>query len=314
MKFRTEINIVPKHHSISHESNILLVGSCFAESIGEKLSYFKLPVKINPCGILFNPISIKNAFQLICKKTTITENELVFHDGMWHSFYHHGSYSNADRQSCTDTINKSIAEAYEWIKNTKTIIITLGTSYVWEYKTGLIVSNCHKIPSTDFKHYMLSVEEVQYALQSIIDSINEINSGANVIFTVSPIRYLNHGAHHSQLSKATLLLAIDLIQQKNNAIDYFPSYEIMMDDLRDYRFYADDMIHPSSQAIEYIWEKFTGCYFNSETIALNTKIDAFQKAVSHRMVNPDNESGKKFITYINNLRNNLQKEYPTLPF
>jgi hypothetical protein len=310
MNFRTEIKNISSQHKISHKENLLLVGSCFAESIGEKLSYFKFPILVNPCGILFNPVSIRNAFQFISEKKIFTENDLVFHDGLWHSFFHHGSFSNADKTVCLDTINNSIFDAHDWLMKTKTIIITLGTSYVWEHKSGLIVSNCHKIPSTDFTQYKLSVEQVEQSLQAIIENIKKINQQATIIFTVSPIRYLNHGAHQSQLSKATLLLAIDNIEKSQ--IEYFPSYEIMMDDLRDYRFYAEDMIHPSNQAVEYIWEKFSDCFFDNETNVLNKKIDAYQKAMSHRILNPTNESGQKFTKHIADLRNNLHNTYPFL--
>lgn len=388
MKFRTEISIKASSNKISHSSNTLLMGSCFAESIGEKLEYFKLPVLVNPCGILFNPVSIANAFRFICNKTIFTEHDLIQYDGLWHSFFHHGSFSNANNQNCLTEINRNISDANAWIKNTSTIIITLGTAYVWEHRSSkTIVSNCHKIPSTEFNHFMLSVADVERSLQSIIENIKSLNPEVTVIFTVSPIRYLNHGAHQSQLSKATLLLAVDNIQklqmlrqasnnegndtnakmlrqaqhdeslalghhelvevfssichstsnvsrknvstqqnenladghpelvegQTNNPnIEYFPSYEIMMDDLRDYRFYAEDLVHPTSQAVDYIWGKFSDCYFTPETIELNKKIDAYQKALHHKVMNPESQSGQKFKEHITQLRNNLGKMHPFL--
>jgi len=327
MKFRTEIALKPSNHNFSHKSETMLVGSCFAESIGEKLAYFKFPLLVNPCGILFNPVSIRNAFQFIYEKKIFTEDDLVFHDGLWHSFFHHGSFSNANKTLCLETINQSISEAHDWLIETKTVIITLGTSYVWEHKSGIIVSNCHKIPSTEFIHYKLSVEQVEQALQSIIGNIKSLNQQAKIIFTVSPIRYLNHGAHQSQLSKATLLLAVEKIlqiesipqppspwglEQQLHDFEYFPSYEIMMDDLRDYRYYADDMIHPSTQAVEYIWSKFAETYFDDETIDINKKIEAYQRAMTHRMLNPESKTGQKFIDHILDLRNNLSKNYPFL--
>jgi len=338
MKFRTEISIKASSNKISHSSKTLLMGSCFAESIGEKLEYFKLPVLVNPCGILFNPVSIANAFRFICTKTIFTEQDLIQHEGLWHSFFHHGSFSNANKQDCLSEINKNISDANAWIKNTSTIIITLGTAYVWEHRSSKTkVSNCHKIPSTEFNHFMLSVADVERSLQSIIDNIKSINLEVTIIFTVSPIRYLNHGAHQSQMSKATLLLAVDTIQKSqmlreaqhneslalghpelvegqliNPNIEYFPSYEIMMDDLRDYRFYAEDLVHPTSQAVDYIWEKFSDCYFSPETIELNIKIDSYQKALHHKVMNPESQSGLKFKEHINQLRNNLCKMHPFL--
>jgi len=312
VNFRTEILPSSSGNRISHTSEMMLVGSCFAESIGDKLLYFKFPVLINPFGILFNPISISNAIRFITEKKLFTENDLVCYDGLWHSFFHHGSFSNANKDVCLEIINRSIVDAHEWLKKTKTIIITLGTAYVWEYKNGLVVSNCHKIPSNDFKQYMLSPTQVQDSLQLILDSIKKVNRQGSIVFTVSPIRYMNHGVHQSQLSKATLLLAINNIQKENPDIDYFPSYELMMDDLRDYRFYAEDMIHPSAQAIDYIWDKFSESYFDNETIDLNQKIDAYQKAKAHRILNPESKSGEKFINHISALRNNLCKTYPFL--
>ena len=312
MNFRTEILPSSSVNRISHTSEMMLVGSCFAESIGDKLLYFKFPVLINPFGILFNPISISNAFRFISEKKLFTENDLVCYDGLWHSFFHHGSFSNANKDVCLEIINQSIVDAHQWLIKTKTIIITLGTAYVWEYKNGLVVSNCHKIPSTDFKQYMLSPTQVQDSLQLILDTIKKVNRQVAIVFTVSPIRYMNHGVHQSQLSKATLLLAINTVQKENPDIDYFPSYELMMDDLRDYRFYAQDMIHPSAQAIDYIWDKFSESYFDNETIDLNQKIDAYQKAKAHRILNPESKSGEKFIKHISALRNNLCKTYPFL--
>ena len=312
MKFRTEIDCSLTLHRISHQTEMMLMGSCFAESIGNKLSYFKFPALVNPLGILFNPISLNNAFRFISDKKIFSEDDVVFHDGLWHSFYHHGSFSNADKQTCLDNINQSITQAHEWLQKTATVIITLGTAYVWEYKTGLVVSNCHKIPSKDFKQYMLSVEQTEQALLEIIENIKKVNLKATIILTVSPIRYLNHGAHQSQISKATLLLAVDSIQQKNVGIEYFPSYELLMDDLRDYRFYAEDMIHPSNQAVAYIWEKFAECYFETQTFEINKKIDAYQKALSHRILNPESEAGQKFTKHLADIQNNLIKAYPFL--
>ena len=307
MKFRTEIDCSLTLHRISHQSKMMLMGSCFAESIGNKLSYFKFPVLVNPLGILFNPISLNNAVRFISNKKIFTEDDVVFHDGLWHSFYHHGSFSNADKQACLDNINQSITQAHEWLQTTATVIITLGTTSVWEYKTGLVVSNCHKIPSSDFKQYMLSVEQTEQALLEIIKNIKKVIPKATIIFTVSPIRYLHHGAHQSQISKATLLLAVDSVQQKNAGIEYFPSYEFLMDDLRDYRFYAEDMIHPSNQAVAYIWEKFADCYFDTQTHEINKKIDAYQRALSHRILNPFSESGIAFRKHIEKLKNELGK-------
>lgn len=316
MKLRTEITIKPSLQSISHTQKSLLVGSCFAESIGEKLEYYKFPVVVNPFGILFNPVSIANAFRFICNNAVFSENDLIRHNDLWHSFYHHGSFSNVNKNECLGMINRSIANAHQHLKQASTVIITLGTAYVWEHiASQQIVSNCHKIPSTEFKHYLLSTEAVQQSLSSILENVKSLNETATIIFTVSPIRYMHHGAHNSQLSKATLLLAIDAIinsQNVDHLPEYFPSYELLMDDLRDYRFYAEDMIHPSHQAVEYIWEKFSETYFSAQTITINQKIDSYQKAKAHTILNPNSESGKKFSIHLSTLESNLRREYPFL--
>jgi len=313
MKFRTEISIHPSPVKISHNDKVMLFGSCFAESIGNKLSYHKFPAMTNPCGIMFNPVSIYNAFRFICEKKVFTESDIFFNDGLWHSFFHHGLFSNRDKTGCLNTINQSIGEAYDFVKNAATVVITLGTAYVWEYlQNGIVVTNCHKMPSSAFNQYMLSVEQVQESLFLIIEHLKKVNNKATVIFTVSPVRYLKNGDHNNQLSKATLLLAIDNLRQQNKTVEYFPSYEIMMDDLRDYRFYADDLIHPSSKAIDYIWEKFSECYFDATTIELNKKIGAYQKALSHTVLHEHSASQDAFLDHISALRKSLQHTNPHL--
>ena len=311
MQFRTEINPQPNNHQISHHGKLVLIGSCFAESIGRKLEYYKFPVTVNPFGILFNPVSIANAVRFICDKKLFAETDLVSHDGLWHSFYHHGSFSKSDKQECIDIINKNITDARSALEEASTVVITLGTAFVWEHlQSKIIVSNCHKIPGKQFTQYMLSVEQTEEQLKTICENIFNVNPSATVIFTVSPVRYLIHGAHANQLSKATLLLAIDNVMKTmelkpTSLIQYFPSYELLMDDLRDYRFYADDMVHPSQQAVDYIWEHFADTYFSTETKVLNKKIDAYQKALNHRILNEDSESGRAFVKYIETLREEL---------
>ena len=313
MKFTTPINIKP-NKTIDHNSRILMLGSCFTENIGKKLIESGLNVVMNPMGILYNPISIYTALERIIDGREFTDSDLFFHNGLWASFMHHGSFSHSDKNEALRIMNERLHEGHEQLKNATHLIITFGSAEVYEiiepqYCTSSsskqIVSNCHKLPSRNFSTRLLSIDEIT----TPYTQLSTLNSQLSTIFTISPVRYLGNGAHNGQINKSTLLLATDQICQKTKD-DYFPAYEIMMDELRDYRYYAADMIHPSEIAVDYIFERFTETYFTPEAIRTAEEVQKIKKSLSHRPLHPDSEEYKKFQKKLLQQIDDITKKYP----
>ena len=262
MKLQTIVDIKPSEWKIGYEDRILMLGSCFSDEIGEQMAQRYLHVTCNPFGTLYNPLSIAQAL-------TMTEQpELLEHEGLWHSMAHHGSFSRADKSEAENVIRASIETMQKALKEATVVIVTFGTAWVYEMKDERtkmkgerIVGNCHKLPESAFTRRRLTVEEIVEAWKPILAQYPD----KHWLFTVSPIRHIRDGLHENQLSKATLLLALETISRQHSAISYFPSYEIMLDELRDYRFYADDLVHPTSLAVNYIWERFVDTFCTNPT-------------------------------------------------
>ena len=316
--FRTTIELTKSSHSISHKSNILLAGSCFADNMGTRLAERKFNIGINPFGVLYNPLSISAMLMRIVegKPFTAESPELVEHNGKWHSILHHGDFSRNTKEELLDVINQSINESHERVKKCDTVILTLGTAYAYIFnRTNDIAGNCHKLPAKEFTRRLLGIEEIVGSLSAAIDTYRRTNPEIRFIFTVSPIRHLRDGAHDNQKSKATLLLAIDrLVELYPDNAAYFPAYEILLDELRDYRFYADDMIHPSHVAVEYIWECFGKCYFNDDTHRLNKEIEDVVRAIGHRPFDADSEGYKTFLRNLLGKIEAIEDKNPYLDF
>ena len=313
MKFTTPINIKP-NKTIDHNSRILMLGSCFTENIGKKLIESGFNVVMNPMGILYNPISIYTALERIIDGREFTEDDLFFHNGLWASFMHHGSFSHSDKNEALRMMNERLHEGHEQLKNATHLIITFGSAEVYEIlnsqyftstTTQHIVSNCHKLPSRNFTTRLLSIDEIT----TPYTQLSTLNSQLSTLFTISPVRYLGKGAHSGQINKSTLLLATDQICREITA-DYFPAYEIMMDELRDYRYYAADMIHPSEIAVDYIFERFTETYLTSEAIRTANEIQKIKKSLSHRPLHPDSKEYKTFQKKLLEQIDALTKKYP----
>ncbi|MBR5298323.1 MAG: GSCFA domain-containing protein [Parabacteroides sp.] len=298
MEFYSRITIPQPSFSFSYNEQTILLGSCFVENIGKKLEENKFPIDLNPFGILYNPSSIANAIRLLIKPTEFKEKDLFQKGGIYHSFFHHSRFSSSSESECLKKINEQLALSAQSIRTAKRIIITFGTAWVYQLKeSGKIVSNCHKLPEKLFHRRILTTSEIVEEWQTLLQELWGLNPDIKILFTVSPIRHWKDGAHHNQLSKATLLLAIDELQQTYpEQIAYFPSYEIMMDELRDYRFYADDLFHPSAQAIEYIWERFYESMFSKDTFTILKEWEEIQKAIQHKPFHPQSEAYKRFIS------------------
>jgi hypothetical protein len=307
MNFTTPVNIKP-NKTIDHNSRIVMLGSCFAENIGKKLIDCGFNVVMNPMGILYNPISIFSTLSRIIEGREFTENEIFQHNGLWASFMHHGSFSHSDKSEALRLMNEKLHEGHKQLKNATHLIITFGSAEVYEHN-GLVVSNCHKLPSREFTHRLLSIDEI---ITSSI-SLSSLNPQLSTIFTISPVRYLGNGAHHGQINKATLLLATEQLCQTTGA-KYFPSYEIMMDELRDYRYYAADMIHPSEIAVEYIFERFTATYLTEEAIRTAEEVLKIKKSLSHRPLHPDSDEYIKFKKKLSQQIDAIVQKYPDIKF
>ena len=305
MQFTTPINIKP-NKTIDHNSRIVMLGSCFAENIGKRLIDCGFDVVVNPMGILYNPKSIATALERLIAGTEVTEDELFYHNGLWASFMHHGSFSHTDKNEALRTMNERLREGHEQLKNATHLIITFGSAEVYEHNNN-VVSNCHKLPAREFTHRLLSMEEIV----ALNFQLSSFNPQLSTLFTISPVRYMGEGAHHGQINKSTLLLATDQICREMGA-DYFPSYEIMMDELRDYRYYATDMIHPSDVAIDYIFERFTDTYLTNEAIRIAEEIKKIKKSLAHRPLHPDSEEYQNFKKKLSQQIAAIAQKYPNV--
>lgn len=294
MEFRTVVNI-EKGFPINHIDRIMLLGSCFTDEIGSRLERRYFNPCVNPFGALYNPISIAKAIDCLINKPKFSEDDLFEHNGLWHSFMHHSRFSSRSKETALDNINASFSKAKEFFKTANVFIITFGTAFIYSLAdSGEIVANCHKLPASTFVRRKISIDEITHRWSSLIKTINKINPNARIIFTVSPIRHLADGAHGNQSSKATLLLAIDKLIEQNQTCSYFPSYEIVLDELRDYRFYAADMKHPSDVAVDYIFERFAETYFSKETISKLKDFEKLWKMKNHIPMTDNLDEIKKF--------------------
>jgi hypothetical protein len=276
---------------LDYKDTLLLMGSCFSESIGNKLIEAQIPTLVNPFGIAYNPKSIASSIQRIIDKGNLDEAELIEHKGLFHSMEHHGVFSNENSSIALSTINESLIKAQAFLQEKPTVVITLGTAHVYTYeKTQQIVSNCHKIPNSEFLKRLLSVGEVDTALNQIRNLI----PACKVVYTLSPVRHLKDGLVENNRSKAILLQAIHKQVEEDHNTHYFPAYEIMIDELRDYRFYNEDMVHPSPLAIEYIWRAFISAFYNENSRRYIDEAEALSKAKSHRSLYPGSKEDIKF--------------------
>jgi len=321
LKLQTKIPIRKQQHNlIDYNSKLLLIGSCFVENMGEKLDYFKFQSLQNPFGILFQPLAIENLITNAINEKVYTEEDIFFQNEQWHCFESHSKLSNPNKETLLNALNNQIQLTANQLNNSSHIIITLGTAWVYRHiETDTIVSNCHKVPQKKFLKELLSVDEVSESLQSIVALIRSVNRLASIILTVSPVRHLKDGFVENTQSKAHLISAIhEFLNQKSLIVNqqsfYFPSYELMMDELRDYRFYAEDMIHPNQTAIKYIWEKFKESWMLEEALKTMEEVNIIQKGLQHKPFNPDSEAHKLFLQKLSESRVKIQSEFPHIFF
>lgn len=315
MNFQTQIPLQKSDFPIDYTSKVLSLGSCFAENMAEKLKYFKFENVVNPFGIIFNSVSLEKLILRSIHKNYFKANDIFYHSEAWHCYEVHSELSNPNQEEFLSNLNKLIDSTNQELSKSTHVIITLGTSWVYRHiETNEIVANCHKVPQKQFVKELLSIAQIEASLQKIISEIQTINPKCNFVFTVSPVRHIKDGFVENTLSKAHLISALHTSNFQLPTSSYFPSYEIMMDELRDYRFYAEDMLHPNQTAIDYIWIKFFENYIDEKEFGLMNQVCEIQRALKHRPFNPDSESHKKFLENLNQKINTLVNKHPNFQF
>lgn len=291
------------------------MGSCFAVNMAEKFDYFQFRNDVNPFGILFHPQALERFVQFASEKKSFTEADIFYHNERWHCFDVHSDLSHPDKEILLANLNQAIISTHENLKTATHFIITLGTAWVYRKSdSGNLVANCHKVPQREFSKEILGVDDISQSIRHIVELISQHNPNAQIIFTVSPVRHIKDGFVANQRSKSHLLAGLHPALENTGNCHYFPSYEIVMDELRDYRFYAPDMIHPNQTAIDYIWEKFVSCWISENAFADMSEVDAIRKALAHKPFNPDSEQYKKFVSSIENRIQKLRERLPLLNF
>ncbi len=341
MKLQTEIPLKPEKNQINYSSKILLLGSCFSENIGAKFEYFKFRNLQNPFGVIFNPVSIEKLVVRAFENKTFSEKDIFQHNGIWKCFETHSELAALERDEFLDNLNSVLQNLREALFSSTHIIFTIGTSWVYNYlgasallsdqtsaplSEPKIVANCHKLPQQNFEKELLSIDTISKSLQHIFDKISAVNPKATIINTVSPVRHIKDGFVENSLSKAHLLSAIhhsichpELVEGQQSKISnqqsyYFPSYEIMMDELRDYRFYAEDLLHPNKTAIDIIWQKFSDVWISSETKPLQKEIASIQTGLLHKPFNPESEEYLQFFATLQQKIADLRIRVPHISF
>lgn len=310
MNFRTNIQLQREHNLIDYNSKLLLIGSCFSENIYKKLNYFKFNAYSNPLGILFNPIAIENLLTNAINEKVYTEKDIFQLNERWHCFDAHSDVSSNDKNELLGDLNTKIKSTHQHLTTSTHLIITLGTAWVYRFiESDSVVGNCHKVPQKKFLKELLSVNEITASLENLCTLIKDINPSVNIVFTVSPVRHLKDGFVENAQSKAHLLAAIHQVVDKRKQIYYFPSYEIMLDDLRDYRFYNPDMIHPNETAIQYIWKHFLNVWIHEKSVSVMKEVDAIQKGLAHKPFNPKSKQHEQFSLDLEQKITSLKNRY-----
>ena len=311
IKLRTDWMLEPGDSLIDHHSKILLIGSCFSEHISSQLRFSGFDLLENPHGILFHPLAIERAVMDCLLEAKYEKKDLVFNGEVWTSLNHHGCFNHPDPEVVLNSIHEEIGKAHSWFNSMTHLVLTLGTAWAYRHLgRKALVANCHKIPQKEFEKELLSAEEIHQSLDRIVSGVREVNPSISILLTVSPVRHIKDGMVENTLSKARLHEAVhQLITRKDN-VSYFPAYELMMDDLRDYRFYKSDLIHPNETAVQYIWEKFTGAWIKPSAGPLMLEAQSIHRALQHRPLQVDSEKHSSFQEKIERQIADLKERNP----
>jgi hypothetical protein len=312
MNFHLQFQVPPFSSKLKYDDSVVFIGSCFAEHIASQMQQYKFNTLLNPHGILYNPQSIASSLYSYINKSLVKEQDLFQASGVYHSWQHHSQFSNASKDVCLQYINEEIQQAHAVLKKADWLFITLGSAYVYKHKqTDTYVSNCHKQPSQEFEKELLSLEKLLHLYKQLIADLQKWNSHLKIVFTVSPVRYIRDGVIENTRSKARLFELVHALTDSEKVL-YFPAYELVIDDLRDYRFYKADLVHPTDQAIEYVFEKLIQAAFDASTQQLFEKIKDVVKAKAHRVFQEETTAHQKFRTTYFNRCKQLQQEFPFL--
>ncbi|MEM7105608.1 MAG: GSCFA domain-containing protein [Bacteroidota bacterium] len=313
MRFRTEINPGKSEFRITHTQQILSLGSCFAEHIGGLLGKYKFNCQLNPFGITYNPAAIAQSIETLRAQRLYDQSDLFEDKGIWSSLDHHSSFSASDPAKVVASVNAEIEKGHNQLPNLDLLILTFGTAHVFYHRDkNRIVNNCHKLSTSYFDRKLLSVDDVFNALADQLSALKSLSPSLKVILTVSPVRHLRDGLVKSKLSKATLLVATHQLANHFDFVEYFPAYEMLIDDLRDYRFYNADLVHPTDSAIAYVWGQFAQTYFDETTMQINKKVRQIQEAMQHRPFFPESDQHKEFLKSQLLKTKALKREHPFL--
>lgn len=313
--FRTPVTVRENRVKIDHTSSILSIGSCFSEHIAQRLKAFLFNPCINPMGILYNPASISHSLQRILTQKKYSEEELFLYEGVWKSFDHHSRFDGSTPEECLQKINNRLSEAIRYMARLDTLIVTLGTAFVYHKKdTGQLVANCHRLPHDTFTRSLLAADDIIAAYTTLLQNLYDQFPAINIIITISPVRHLRDNPHGNQISKAHLLAAVYELEARFPGLYYFPSYEIMMDELRDYRFYDIDMIHPAPLAVEYIWERFLTACISQKAREFITQYRQVLQAKSHAVRGNNREQLRSFVQKQLAYLHTLEEKFPEISF
>lgn len=316
MKFTTEIKIQPPIHKINYSDEIISLGSCFAIHMAEKLSYFQFKTYSNPWGILFHPLAIEKLVEYTYKNHKFQPSECVVVEDIWAHLDAHSDMNALSSNILIDNLQHNLQTFKSKISEARFVMITYGTSWIYEHiSENKIVANCHKIPQKQFRKRLLSILEIKRSIQNTISMLLEMNPALHFIFTISPVRHIKDGIVENQRSKALLLLALhEVVEENKDFCSYFPSYEIMIDELRDYRFYDKDMIHPNDIAVDWIWKHFSENYIDTNAFSTMKKVDEIRKGLAHRLFNPHSSKSLEFRNQLEQKTKELTQRFPFMQF
>lgn len=315
MEFSTIVPIPDAGKPIHYETQIVSIGSCFAANMAQKFDYFQFRNLSNPTGILFHPGAIAGLISDAVAARHFSADDVFFHNGRWHSFDAHSDVSGKDQDEVISSLNRSVEALSDHLQTAGVVLITFGTAWYYTHKnSGKAVANCHKVPQKEFEKRLFSPDEVSVITLEIIESIRSVNPKAQLVFSISPVRHLKDGFVENQQSKAHLISGLHQAIQNRENCHYFPAYEIMMDELRDYRFFGPDMIHPTQTAIDYIWERFADAWISDSARAVMGEVDAIRRGLAHRAFDPESEAHKRFLEQLSARIAALQQRFPHISF
>ncbi|MFP4417114.1 MAG: GSCFA domain-containing protein [Fibrobacterota bacterium] len=312
--FRTMVPITPNQHRISHGSSIVSIGSCFAENIGDRLTDFRFEPLQNPTGVVYNPLSLAASLMRLLKGTPYSPDDTFEFNGCWRCFDYHSRFSAVTQDELLQNINGILSYTHRFLNSLDTLIITLGTAYGYFLKdTDQVVSNCHRLPAKRFDRRLITNEEASRRLSEVLEYLLFLRPSLNVIMTVSPVRHLRDNPHENSISKAHLLCCVENIQRIfPEHVYYFPAYEIMIDELRDYRFYERDMAHPSDLAVDYIWDQFCKACLSDEAQGFVADYEPVRNARNHRIENSSSSQTRQFARTMLEKIDRLEKKHPNI--